>query len=111
MISRWLAIGLALALVAMTGTAGVYAYLFARQASTLESALASNKLLSAALDTVVRQSKIDDAAAVTMARQQAEIRATLDQQAETLRELTNDPESKDYLSTRVPDRVRKLFGK
>lgn len=102
---------IAAALVAVTALAGVLGFLYARQASALETALASNKLLSAALDTVIAQSKIDDAAAVNLARQQAEIRATLDQQAETLRELTNDPESKDYLSTRVPDRVRKLFNK
>jgi len=108
-LTRWLTIGLALALVASVAATGVYAYLYARQASSLETALASNKLLSAALDRVVAQAKIDERTVANFNRQAAEIQATLDQQQTAFRELANDPEIKDYLSKRVPSDIRELF--
>lgn len=109
--SKYLIVALALALVASVTVSGGYAYQYARQASALETALASNKLLGEALDNSLKQRKIDDAKVVEFTRAINQLNAAFDQQEEALRELNNDPTAKNYLDTPVPDNVRKLFVK
>lgn len=110
MISRWLLVGSLAALVIMTGATGVSSYLYARQASELETAQANNKLLSEALDRVINQRKVDDRSVTDLTNAVRSLSEALDEQEEALRALAaNDPESKEFLNRPVPDSVRKLF--
>lgn len=100
---------LTVALVAVMALCGLFAFLYARQASDLETALASNKLLSEALDNVVKQSKIDEATVNRFVTQVRDLNAAFDEQQQELSKLANDPETKTYLDTPVPGNVRRLF--
>lgn len=110
MVSRWLLIIALSALVTVTGAAGVLAFLYARQASSIETLTTSNKLLGEALDLTIKQRKIDDANVTRFMRSIEAIRADMDAQAQALDELRNDPTASPFLDTPTPDSVRKLFG-
>lgn len=108
--STYISLALAAALAIAIALAGVFAYRYKDAQKSLDSALEANKLYAAAIDRLTVQRKVDDKMVVAFQQGLADLDARSAETAAAVKALNDDPTSKTYLDTPLPDAVKRVLN-
>lgn len=98
--------------VLLLGTlAGVFAYRFKDASGQLDKLQTTNDLYARTIDRLTAQRKIDDKTVAAFNEGLANLNAKADETADAVKSLSDDPQSKPYMQSPLPDNVKRLLNR